>query len=731
MEIQHIATDLKGSGQFKEVNYSINMSAHAFSTLSTMYSNLYLAIVRELCCNAMDSHVVAGNAHIPFELYLPNGLSPTFKVRDFGTGLSEHAMETVYSSFFTSSKQNDNQQTGCFGLGSKTPYAYTQKFSAISYYNGMCYHYVNVIGDGGNPKLILMAANPTSEPNGLEVSFVVQPQHYSEFLRAAQSALRPFALRPVVKGKSDFKPHEYPGKEMFSGPGWSVRSRDQKDYYNMTSYAVMGNVEYPIGTEKQDLSVNALKVLTLPIVVDFPLGSFEMTPSRESIKWTDYSTRCINSRLETVYDELVFQLDKKFENAKTSWEASLIYYDLMVSTPIKEMGYKPLWNGAEITTIRDVITGIKATKFLACSTNDRSSSANRCSKSLVQHIKTEKEVDLYLADFPGATYRLANLVRDKFTRTDYCYLIDVADAPDDFVSPDGRSWRDTKLAEFCENMGFGLDKLKLASAIPKRERSIPQSRTVRHSMLKGSKARAFAYQPSIHGNSDEYWVEAEVDLTEPGFYVAIERWNPSGLGPDVTKAYELKGILSSAEYFKFLPKDTVLIGVKNSYIEKFEKQVAEAGSKMLPLGPYLREKIQKKWNEDQDLQQASYFFREYAMSGEREFAQNLKNFVEESVKSYGLSSESYLARLVSILDSKLMNRKDEVTQFHKCKSISSEVFACPQVDLGIRTRVEQRYPLLSEIKQLAYGWTFKSSLHKHLTEYVELMDEKLNKKVGA
>lgn len=119
------------------------------------------------------------------------------------------------------------------------------------------------------------------------------------------------------------------------------------------------------------------------------------------------------------------------------------------------------------------------------------------------------------------------------------------------------------------------------------------------------------------------------------------------------------------------------------------------------------------------------------MSSEREFAQNLKSFVDESVKSYGLSPESYLARLASILDSKLLRRKDEVTQFHKCKIISSEVFDLPTVTLSIKERVEKRYPLLGEIKQLSYGWSYKSSLHKHLTEYVELMDEKLNKKAGV
>jgi len=64
--------------------FRIRNSAKAFNILSSgLYANKIKAIIRELSCNAIDSHTAAGTTQ-PFEVHLPTTLEPWFSIRDFG-----------------------------------------------------------------------------------------------------------------------------------------------------------------------------------------------------------------------------------------------------------------------------------------------------------------------------------------------------------------------------------------------------------------------------------------------------------------------------------------------------------------------------------------------------------------------------------------------------------------------------------------------------------------------
>ena len=70
--------------------FRIAANKEAFRILSSgLYNDKKLAIIRELSCNAYDSHVMAGKADVPFELHLPTVFEPYFSIKDFGVGLSD------------------------------------------------------------------------------------------------------------------------------------------------------------------------------------------------------------------------------------------------------------------------------------------------------------------------------------------------------------------------------------------------------------------------------------------------------------------------------------------------------------------------------------------------------------------------------------------------------------------------------------------------------------------
>lgn len=149
--------------------FNIQATGAAFETLSSrLYSDPVLAVIRELSTNANDAHIEAG-VDKPFKLHIPTDNEPWFDIRDYGNGLSEDLISNIYTTFFMSTKQEDESQTGYFGLGSKTPFALVDSYNVISYNGGKKATYKMDKIDGC-PAVEKISEEPSSE-TGLEVYF--------------------------------------------------------------------------------------------------------------------------------------------------------------------------------------------------------------------------------------------------------------------------------------------------------------------------------------------------------------------------------------------------------------------------------------------------------------------------------------------------------------------------------------------------------------------------------
>ena len=196
---------LSNVGQIGE--FRIRNSAKAFNILSSgLYANKVRAIIRELSCNAVDSHVAAGRPDTPFDLHLPNQLEPWFSIRDYGTGLSHEQVTSIYTTYFESTKTNSNDFIGALGLGSKSPFSYTDNFTVTAIRDGRCGIYTAFINEQGVPSIALMAESDTNEPAGVEVKFSVNDRwDFDKFCNEARIVYKYFKLRPKVTGQSNFK----------------------------------------------------------------------------------------------------------------------------------------------------------------------------------------------------------------------------------------------------------------------------------------------------------------------------------------------------------------------------------------------------------------------------------------------------------------------------------------------------------------------------------------------
>ena len=179
---------------------TIQASAKAFKILSrNLYSNSVAAVCREIISNAVDAHIQAGITTPP-RVTLPTASSPSFIVEDFGVGMSEETIDNVYSSYFASTKNQSNELIGGFGLGSKSPLAYTDSFLIETTQNYETRQYVLAFDAQGIPSLSLLATFQDEKECGTKITVPVKAQDFSSFVYKTDEIVETNLL-PVISEK--------------------------------------------------------------------------------------------------------------------------------------------------------------------------------------------------------------------------------------------------------------------------------------------------------------------------------------------------------------------------------------------------------------------------------------------------------------------------------------------------------------------------------------------------
>ena len=315
--------------------FRIRNSAKAFNILSSgLYANKIRAIIRELSCNAVDSHTAAGKQEVPFDVHLPNQLDPTFRIRDYGTGLSHEQVLTIYTTYFESTKTESNQFIGALGLGSKSPFSYTDNFTVTAIKDGSRNVYSAFINGEGVPSVALMHSESTTEPNGVEVQFAVTDRwDYDKFYSEAREVYTYFALRPVVSGgerEFDFRNIEYKDRNIIPGVHY-IGSRNR-------SIAVMGNIAYPIDVPNADTNLGSLaKLLGCGLEMHFDIGELDFQASREGLSYIPQTIEAIKNKLIAANAQLAVHLEMEANAITNTWEK--VYF-------LQKKAYEDLWGSA-------------------------------------------------------------------------------------------------------------------------------------------------------------------------------------------------------------------------------------------------------------------------------------------------------------------------------------------------------------------------------------------------
>lgn len=318
---------------FESKSVELEESPEAIKILTEkLYSDIPLAVVRELCTNAIDAN---RESNVPLNnliIHIPSIKEPFFSVEDFGVGMTKDEVFHVFTTFFKSTKADNNENTGMYGLGSKSPLAYTKSFTIISNLNGKSNVFMETWEDGKMPNIDLVSSKDI--PNDLHGTKIIVPvkiNDINDFRKSIIKTVMFFNDIPKFENLDD-------GNELIFDENKSLDIHELAELileYNGTVvknpalvktwgiYVEMGNVGYPISlldtfnnSDIKELFCKVLnKIIPGNLIIHAHIGDVDVLPSRESLQMTrktvDYLQSWVLSYVSDKY-EIISNINDRY-----------------------------------------------------------------------------------------------------------------------------------------------------------------------------------------------------------------------------------------------------------------------------------------------------------------------------------------------------------------------------------------------------------------------------------
>lgn len=567
MKITQAVEAIERGNVGEERRFTIQANARAFQILSSnLYPDKVKAVIRELCCNALDSHVAAGKTDVPFDIHLPNNLEPYFSVQDYGLGLSHEQVMSIYTTYFLSTKTHTNELIGGLGLGSKSPFSYTNTFDVTAVHNGRSVSYAMFINEQGEPSAVPMGEYLTDQPNGVCVRMPVKSTDFDLFREKAELVLKWFVHKPVVSGNSRFRMPEIRINGDMQGNGWRLINYDGGyGYRNQTAVALMGNVAYPL--KASVLNSKYHNLLNWGLVIDFGIGELDVSASREDISYDEVTVDVIHKRLDLVLRELQTFVSAKFASAKTLWEARIIMAEINNNYEIRSIinalmksGFVPEFKG---TPIADDSHNVAWNKLFVPTPRVENNqgiwvdqpqldpaptvyNVSEWSKARgVTSVAPSKKVVIILKDTSDAVARGKQAYYDKNAYNSRKTALVIEGA---------FGWDATKCKQVNKLLDFlGNPPTILASSLPKPPKKVMK--------FKGRAwtGNASTWRPR---KSHNWSSETELLTNQGGYYATLSGLDPIvGTGDGESRNYNLNTVITSAKNLGILNKDDKVWGI--------------------------------------------------------------------------------------------------------------------------------------------------------------------------
>jgi hypothetical protein len=338
MRLAEIQTTNIRAGVLDEAKFTLDATGPVFQTIiSGLYTNKKQAPLREYGANAFD-------ASKNFDLHLPSVVDPRVVIRDYGPGLSHEDVMHKFTKLGHSTKRDSNDAVGSLGYGCKSAFAYTNQFNVRSFQRGEVRTYVASLEKDGIPRMVHLATRPTTDRDGLEVSFNVKSTDIVEFRKEAKRVYFAYEPRPNVTNET----WAWPELELVAeGAGWKIYYQD-KDQTLTGPYARMGCVLYPINMDTLGWRYDNNWVKDDVLILDVPIGSVDIQHSRESLGYNDATIKYLQERLKQVHGELAAHFLAEVDKIDHIIKAALFFSKHRYRLMGRVCGRNQLWKGQQI-----------------------------------------------------------------------------------------------------------------------------------------------------------------------------------------------------------------------------------------------------------------------------------------------------------------------------------------------------------------------------------------------
>lgn len=286
------------SGLFSSSDFGIGDAGIILEILRTkIYSNPILAVCREITCNARDAHREVGTPNRPIEIQLPGHWSNNLIIKDFGPGIDPSRMENIFIKFGNSTKRNDNIQLGGYGLGCKSPLAYSDTFNVITIVDSVKYTYSAYIDETKAGKMVLLSKEDTTEPNGTSIEIPILSADYRKFADTIVGVTQHWDVKPILSGGIEapsWKTYTY----VYQGINWllpQVKHNKYSSYYDATpSLAIIDGIGYEVKVASIANATELQKsILKTGFHLIFGIGELSLAASRDSLHYDEVTQQLI------------------------------------------------------------------------------------------------------------------------------------------------------------------------------------------------------------------------------------------------------------------------------------------------------------------------------------------------------------------------------------------------------------------------------------------------------
>jgi hypothetical protein len=282
-----------------------------------LYSDPIKALIQEVLSNAKDANVEAGNAHIPLQVTIPNLVTSVFAVEDNGVGISPERMSGIFIQYGASTKRSDVSQSGGFGIGAKSPFAYTDMFQieTTTKLNDrfMTNTYIAYIDESQIGKLTLVSSEMDKKDHtGTKIELQVKKEDYEDFENNFFDITKFFKVKPEINELD----RTYPDQNvLFENEFIIVRPN------HMNTMILVNEIPYRINTRKVDVAGSNYGLFSFV----YKCGTdVKVAANREDIDYSQSSIDSVTAKID--YAIYTFESNIQAEIDTFQDYKSLVYH---------------------------------------------------------------------------------------------------------------------------------------------------------------------------------------------------------------------------------------------------------------------------------------------------------------------------------------------------------------------------------------------------------------------